>query len=363
MVAVNAYAVTQATVRALSADLLSTDQWGMLIGAVDYDAVLAALTRTTYGPYLQVDRPLLTPRRVAYQIRIHLADIYAKMIRLAPASAETVLRELWHHYEVDNIKVALRGVEVASPWEQVLYLLFPMERQVDVGKETLERMVRARSVAGAVEVLRGTRYHAILEHAMTRYEAEGSLFPLEVALDLGYRRNLWATLLSLNTRDREMALQTVGTALDTDNLLWAIRFRIYHKLSEAEIINYTLPNGYEVKDDDIHDIAHGGDIGQVVFRVYPQLRDKLRGVSFESGEGLAKLEYELLMLLISRCWRMFLGSPFHIGLPLALVWFKEHEIRDITVIVEAKESGTPPEVFRPMLLLANHERHAAYGAA
>jgi vacuolar-type H+-ATPase subunit C/Vma6 len=348
---VHAYAVTQATVRALYADLLSAEAWETLIGAVDYDAVLAALSRTAYGPYLQIDRTLLTPRRVAYQIRRHLADIYAKMVRLTPAGARTVLRELWHHYEVDNIKVALRGVEVAAPWEQVLHLLFPMERHVDVGVETLERMVRAKDVAAAVEVLQGTRYHAILEHAMTRYQAERSLFPLEVALDLGYRRNLWSTLSKLGHQDREMALKTVGTALDSDNLLWAIRFRVFHGLSEAEIINYTLATGYEVKDDDIHDIAHGDDIGRVVFRVYPQLRERLRGISFASGEGLGRLEHALLTMLISRCRRMFLGSPFHIGLPLALVWLKEHEIRDVTVIVEAKASGTPIEVFRPMLLL------------
>jgi len=351
MGSVHAYAVTQATVRALASDLLDDGQWQTLIGAVDYDAVLGALARTVYGPYLEIDRSLLTPRRVAYQIRRHLADIYAKMIRLSPASARTVLRELWHHYEVDNIKVALRGVEVGAPWEQVLHLLFPMDLYVDAGLETLERMVRAKDVAGAIDALSGTRYHALLEHAMTRYEAEQSLFPLEVALDLGYRRNLWATLAKLSTQDREMALKTVGTALDSDNLLWAIRFRIYHGLSEAEIINYTLATGYEVKDDDIHEIAHGGDIGQVVFRVYPQLREQLHGVAFTSGAGLAALEQALLSLLIARCRRMFLGSPFHIGLPLALVWLKEHEIRDVTVIVEAKASGTPSEVFRPMLLM------------
>jgi vacuolar-type H+-ATPase subunit C/Vma6 len=351
MGAVHAYSVTQATARALTSDLLSADQWETLIGAVDYDAALLALSRTIYGPYLQIDRSLLTPRRVVYQIRIHLADIYAKLIRIAPEGARTVLRELWHHYEVDNIKGALRGVEVGAPWDQVLHLLYPMPRYVDVGVETLERMVRTRDVAKAIGVLDGTRYHGILEHAMTRYEFERSLFPLEVALDLGYRRNLWSTLMRLSSHDREMALKTVGTALDSDNLLWAIRFRIYHGLSEAEIINYTLATGYEVKDDDIHDIAHGEDIGRVVFRVYPQMRERLRGVAFASGEGLAKLEYELLALLISRCRRMFLGSPFHIGIPLALVWLKEYEIRDITVVLEAKASGARGEVFRPMLLL------------
>ena len=348
---VMAYSLTQATVRALYSDLLSPTTWEALIRAQGYDATLGVLGDTIYGPHLEIDRPLLTPRRTVYQIRRHLAEVYEKLVRIAPDAARPVIGELWHHYEVDNIKVTLRGVEAGASWDQVLHLLYPMDKYVSVSVEMLERMVYTGTIHRAVEVLQGTPYYAILDHAMTRYEEENSLFPLEVALDLGYRRDLWASIFRLSRRDREMALKTVGTVLDNDNLLWAIRYRVYHHLSEVEIINYTLAIGYQVKEADIHAIAHGASIADIVFRIHPELQDDLRGVSFESGEGLARLEQALLRLLIARCRRMFLGSPFHIGLPLAYVLLSEYEIRDVTVIVEAKASDVSSEVFAPMLLM------------
>ncbi len=347
---VQAYALTQATVRALYVDLLSQAQWEDLIRAPDYDGVLALLSKTVYGATLQVDRSLLTPRRAAYQIRFHLAEVYAKLIRVSPSRARSVLAALWHHYEVDNIRVALRGVEAGATWDQVLHLLYPMPRYVEVTLAQLEKMVRSGSVSGAVNVLKGTQYHSLLDHALTRYEEERSLFPLEVALDLGYRRNLWDAVLGLGKQDRETALMTIGMVLDIDNLLWALRFRVYHHLSEAEIINYTLPMGYEVRDDDIRLVARGGDSAQAVFRAYPELRESLRGALFSTGEELGKLEQALLRLLIARCRRMFIGSPFHIGLPLAYVLLNEYEVRDVTLLIEAKAARTPASAFAPLLL-------------
>jgi vacuolar-type H+-ATPase subunit C/Vma6 len=348
---VHSYALVQATVRPLYAELLSRPAWESLIEATDYEAMLSLLNETIYAPYIQLQQQALTPRRLVYQIRWHLADVYAKLIRIMSDPGASLLEVLWHHYEVDNIKVALRGIDRGATWQQVLHLLYPMKKYIRADTGDLEQMVSAGDVVRAIEVLRGTDYYRILSHAIPRYQAENSLFPVEVALDLGYRRMLWDRIYDLKGTDRKMALETVGTVLDTDNLLWAIRYRLYHRLSPAEIINYTLPMGYEVHDNDIQAIARGADIADVVFRLYPQLRPKLEGVDFDSGEGLEKLEQAFLEMLLERCHRMFVGSPFHIGLPLAYVWLNEYEIRDLTVVIEAKASGTQPEAFRPMLIM------------
>jgi vacuolar-type H+-ATPase subunit C/Vma6 len=348
---VHSYALVQATVRAHYAELLSRQTWESLIEATDYEAVLSLLNGTIYAPYLKIERAALTPRRLVYQIRWHLADVYAKLIRVLPGPGAALLETLWHHYEVDNIKVALRGVETGATWQQVLHLLYPMKKYIEADTGDLERMVHAGDVVSAIEVLRRTDYYRILSHAIPRYRAEGSLFPVEVALDLGYRRKLWNRIFDLKGKDRKMALETVGTVLDTDNLLWAIRYRVYHKLSPAEIINYTLPMGYEVHDNDIQALARGASIAGVVFRLYPHLRSKLESVQFDSGPGLERLEQAFLEMLLQRCHRMFLGSPFHIGLPLAYVWLNEYEIRDLTVVIEAKASGMEPEAFQSMLIM------------
>lgn len=350
--AVSAYTVIHAVTRALYADLLSSSFWQSLIHAADYDAVLTLLSKSPYASYLEISPTLLTPRRTVYQIRHHLIDVYTKLIRLAPQPARDVVARLWRHYEVDNVKAALRGNEAGANWDQVLHLLYPMDRHIAVGADRLRQMVEAPGIEHAVEALDGTPYYEVLSHALARYHAERTLFPLEVALDLGYRRSLWETINGLSGLDHEMALRTVGNFLDGDNLLWAIRYQVYHGLSEEEIINYTLAVGYLVRDRSIRAIARGASIDEVVFRIYPEFQSELRGTALNSGEGLLRLERLILERALAECRRTFVGYPFHIGIPLGYVWLSEYEIRDLTVIIEAKAAGTPVEVFTPMLVVA-----------
>jgi vacuolar-type H+-ATPase subunit C/Vma6 len=169
----------------------------------------------------------------------------------------------------------------------------------------------------------------------------------------------------------------VGTLIDVDNLLWAIRYRVYHHLSVEEIINYTLPFGYRVRDADIRAIAEGADIEKVIHRVYPELTlsddsaastndggwniptspSYPRGAMSagasrsdnSSGQGPTDLEKALAQHIIKLCRETFRGYPFHLGTPLAYLQINEYEIRDLTVLIEAKASRLPQKIFKPML--------------
>jgi vacuolar-type H+-ATPase subunit C/Vma6 len=343
---VDAYAFVHATVRALRPDLLSQDKWTALIGAQTYDAVVDILTQTVYGPYLEIPggRARLTPRRLIYQIRWHLSNVYIKLISRTPDPGRQLLVELWHHYEVDNIKAVLRGVETGTSWEEVLFLLYPMERYISLTVTDLEKMARSGDMAQAIEYTRDTPYYHTLVHALERYQTEQNLFPLEVALDLDYRRWLWNSIHRMTGRDREQALRTVGISLDVDNLLWAIRYRVYNHLSSEEIINYTLPMGYKLHDQDIRAIAAGDDIAQVVRRVYPEVSG-LESFYADPESHITDLEHSLHRHIVNTCRRTFIGYPFHIGIPLAYLWLNEYEISDLTVLVEAKASHLPEDAF------------------
>jgi vacuolar-type H+-ATPase subunit C/Vma6 len=347
---IDAYALIHATVRALRTELLSPEVWAALIQAESYDAVLDSLDKTVYGPYLDIPggRARLTPRRLVYQLRWHLSDMYVKLIGLAPEPGRQLLIELWHHYEVDNVKAVLRGIETGETWEQVLFLLEPMGKHTALALADLEAMAKSSDVAQAIERTRHTPYYNTLSHALERYRTEQNLFPLEVALDLDYRRRLWESMHKMKGRDHKEALRTIGNELDVDNLLWAIRYRVYHHLSSQEIINYTLPTGYQVKDEDIRAIAAGENIAQVVKKIYPTLEGLDR--FYEQPEAhIGELEHTLRRHVVEACRRAFIGYPFHIGIPLAYLWLNEYEINDLTVLVEAKASHLSPEVFLPML--------------
>ncbi len=371
------YALVNATVRALYSMLLKPDTWNALIQAQNFDAVLSVLSKTVYGPHLQIDRQALTPRRTVYQISWHLVDVYRKIIRLTPEPGRELLIQLWRLYEVDNLKAVLRGVETGASWHQVRYLLHPIpDQHITLTESDMETVLHSEDMTTAIQHIRHTPYYETLAHALERYQTEKNLFPLEVALDLDYRRQLWQTVNQLKGLDHEQALHIVGTLIDVDNLLWAIRYRVYHHLSVEEIINYTLPFGYRVHDADIRAIAEGKDIREVIQRIYPELTfsnpdwavspaaasptDVVNNAGWTtsaaapptdvpSGQGPPALERTLAHHIVKLCRKTLRGHPFHLGTPLAYLQINEHEIKDLTVLIEAKASRLSQNIFVPML--------------
>jgi vacuolar-type H+-ATPase subunit C/Vma6 len=131
--------------------------------------------------------------------------------------------------------------------------------------------------------------------------------------------------------------------------MWAVRYRTYHHLSEEEIINYTLSFGYHLSDEDVRAIAAGVDIPHIVEKVYPRL-ENINSLIQSPEHGLPLLEILIQRLLADQCKAVFSGYPFHIGLLLACLVLTEVEIRDLTVLIEAKSSNMPSEGYSPYLV-------------
>jgi V/A-type H+-transporting ATPase subunit C len=344
---VSGYAAISARVRAMYSSLLSPQDFARLSDAPDFPTLITQLKQTAYGPYLEnLKEKDMTPQKVDLAIKGRLADSYYSVIHMAPEHARSLLKHLYRYFEVQNLKAVLRAIITDPSWERVQDVLFPMGSMTVLPAQT---MVEAGSVAAAVELLQGTPYYETLSFAMKRYSAEQNLFPLEVALDLYYWRQLWQEAKKLQGQDREQASRIIGSLMDVNNLMWVIRYKIYHGLSEEEVINYTLPFGFRVRDEDVRAIAAGADLASVVGRVFPGIPD-LNALLDDPRAGLPKLEIELKRRLMQQCLAAFTGNPFHIGVPLAFLVLSELEIEDLTVLIEAKSSQMPEEEFLPYLL-------------
>lgn len=332
--------------------LLGASDLAALSEAPDLASLVAGLRHTQYGAYLEgLKEKEVTSREFARAIKNRLGAAYRSVAQGSPMQSRRVLGQLYRRYEVNNLKAILRGI-AGGPrggegllWPRIRDLLFPLGSATVLPEEA---MVQAGSIAGAVDLLRGTTYYEVLSHALKRYSAEHSLFPLEVALDLHYWRRLWNEARRLPGQDLTHAMRVVGSLVDANNLAWAIRFRVYQQLSEEELINYTLPFGYRVRDADIRGIAAGADLGSVVGRLYPTLPDA-RNLLEDPKQGLPKLERELKRIVMKECQAAFLGDPFHIGLPLAYLVLQDLEVEDLVVLSEAKSSMLPAVKFSPFL--------------
>jgi V/A-type H+-transporting ATPase subunit C len=346
---VSTYAAIQAKVRVMYSNLLTHQELIGLYEAPDFNALISQLKNTGYGPYLnRVKDRDLTPRRAAFQIKTRLAEAYLSLIRSVPLNIRPLLSQFYRSFEVDNLKAVLRGIVNGASWDRVRFFLFPY------GSNTVlpaQAMVESGSIAAAVELMRGTLYYDTLSFGMKRYVAEQNLFTLEVALDINYWRDLWKFVNLLSNEDKTQSKRILGSLVDITNLMWAIRYRLYHHLSEEELINYTLSFGYRVKDEDIRAIAAGADIAKIVERIYPGLANVEELVQ-APYTGLPTLELELQRYEMEQCKAAFIGNPFQIGIPLAYLVLSKMEIQDLIVLLEAKSSEIPPENIQQYLLAA-----------
>lgn len=351
------YANVHARVRILYSMLLSPHVMENLREAADFEALVGLLKESVYAPYLsKVEERDLNPRRVVFQIKGRLIDAYLDIIQAAPAGDRSLLIQFFRHFELDNLKAILRGIATGSSWDQVRYVLFPMGR---LSLLPAQVMVESGTIGAAVEHLQHSPYFGVLSHAMQRYTNERALFPLEVALDLDYWRKLWDYVYQLPGQDRARCLQILGPLVDMINLMWAIRYRSYHQLAEEEIINYTLPFGYHVCDEDIRAIAAGADIAHQVEKIYPEL-DNINNLLQMPASGLPVMEILIQRLLAEQCRSVFSGYPFHIGLLLAALILTEIEIRDLTVLIEAKSVNMPYDGYAPYLVTGTNSSTQAH---
>jgi Archaeal/vacuolar-type H+-ATPase subunit C len=328
--------------------LLTKQDFAGLSEANDLDSLLSQLKNTEYGPYLDRAKDKeLTARRAAFQIRERLSESFHSILQASPDYTRALLTQLYRYYEVNNLKAVLRGIVTGSTWDRVRYVLFPFGSE---GVLPAEAMLETGSVTQAVELLRGTPYYETLTFAMKRYNAEQSLFPIEVALDLDYWRNLWKEVKALPSQDRDYATRILGSMLDMNNLMWAIRYRAYHNLSEEEVINYTLPFGFRVRDEDIRSIAAGADIQQIVKRLYPDIQG-LDELLQDLHTGLPRLELLVQKHVFDQCQAAFVGNPFQIGIPLGYLILFEFEIQDLVVLLEAKANQLPAENYKNFLII------------
>lgn len=349
------YAAISAKVRAMYAELLTPQDMTRLSESPDLPALVSALKSTSYGKYLAGLRESdPSARRVILQIRQRLADSYSSVVQQAPEQSRSLIRQLYRYFEVGNLKAVLRSIQSvsswrpdnASTWDRVNEVLFPLGAFSAIPAQA---MVESGSIASAVDLLDGTPYESTMSFAMKRFSAEQNLFPLEVALDLDYWRRLWSEVRNLKGRDRDMAGRLIGSLLDLNNLMWVIRYKVYHNLSEEELINYTLPFGYRVRDEDVRAIAAGADIAAIVSRIYPNIPD-VDALVERPQAGLPRLEHLLKRQVMHQCVSAFIGYPFHIGLPLAYLLLSDFEIQDLVVLIEAKSSKLSDEAYRPLLL-------------
>lgn len=334
---VTGYARANAAIRAMVSRLLSVEERRRLITA---PSLPDAVRQLETGPYaadmaaLAGQRGVLLPIEKA--LEHNLVSAYDRVIHLLSGGPRAMVEALLRRLEVENLKAILRGLVTNAKREDIERVLLPLD---GYSRLPVAELLTASTLAEAIDVLGELPYARLLHQVAERFEHERSLFPIEVALDLGYHRHLWAAVTNLTGRDREIAGRIIGTRFDATNVAWTLRYKVIYHLSAEEIFNYTLPYGYHINDRIIRRMGAAPDLAGVIAALPEPYRGLLQPLA---EEGIWLIEVVLNRYLWREARNALSGYPFQIGTVLGYLYLKEAESHDIKAILEGKRYERSP---------------------
>ncbi len=334
------YSRPNAELRGMISRLLSPERLRAMAASPDLEGVLRLLLGT---PYQEVARGVLergaTAEDAERSIVRGLVGAFRRTAFLLGGARAALVVQMARRLELENLKTILRAKARGEAVEAVRPLLIPME---GLSGLPYEELLRGEDVESVARALADTEYGSVLSSALPRYEAEGTLFPVETALDLHYYRRLWQFLAGLSGSDLRVARRMLGIRYDVLNVDWIVRYRLIYRLYPEEIFNYTLPYGWRIDDAVVRRAGPAEALEGIASALPEPYRSLLTGVA-GAPDPVERAELVLQRYLVTVARSALSGYPFQIGVALAYLWLKEAEVHDLRSILEAKGYGLPIE--------------------
>lgn len=349
------YAAANAALRARLANLLSPDQWHRILAASDLGELVGLLGGTTaYGELLEsiVGEEAPEPEQVERLLWAALSRAFRVPLTFMQGTPRDLMEWLWRRFELQNLKTIIRTVAVHLPPQEIRAALIPLGSASNLPWDAL---TTTSSVSEVVERLHatfyGSRYARALEQALDRYKAEGEIFVLEVSLDLAYYRRLLKIINNLSGRDQQDAEKFIGTQVDSQNLLWAVRYRVFFDFSPEEILAYTLQRNLRVNAAVVQRLATGASLLVILRQLWSdRLPDLDRLTDLSPPEALPELELIFQRYLYQIAKSELPRYPFHLGTVLAYEILLESEVRDLIIVIEGKAAGWSQDQIQSRLI-------------
>ncbi|MEW5801505.1 MAG: V-type ATPase subunit [bacterium] len=341
------YAYINAKIRALKSRMLCGADYENLLGVSGYCGMAECLKTTWYGAALsQFPASFDGLIRLFYQ---DLFDCYGKVILSLSGNRKLLIQHLYQKYELENLKAILRIICQAKPKESMEQLLLPTGERQSFSPQAL---LQAGSLEEVLLKLKGTGYYRPLKNAFHRFEEEKETFPLEMALDLSYYSHLWKIVSSLGRRDQKIVKSILGVQMDVLNITWIFRFKEIYHFSPEEILNYGLTQGRYISSELRKKMAYSVDRKDAVAHLtgtpYKALLTDPASATVEDNPEACSIQlWRYLLAVIKKNWQ---GFPFHIGIILDYVLFREIEVKDLVSITEAKRMNLSRELVSKYLI-------------
>lgn len=335
------YAFINAKLRTRISSLLSDSFIKSLARAKTLAETVIMLQGTPYSALDAIYRQTGDLRMCELELIKSEVSLHIEVVKYVSGRERSLVQALLIRFEIENLKNAVRlwfdkAIRRRTISGQAAYLLTePILHDLRI-----DNLLGAENKDELLTVLTGTPYRAILERTYDAVAQKETLFPFEIALDRFFFKNLQSAIDGLEERDAEIARRMVGVEIDLHNINWLVRFKEYYNLEIKEVIDYTIPSGFNLDADRLRESYAGKDPSQMAAEIirekYPAFSPMLAAKGGEQSARLVLLERLLEQIMLYEVRRALGGYPFTIGIILSYFILKQHEIRTVMAVLNAQ---------------------------
>lgn len=346
------HAYINARVKSMKSALLGREAIESLISRPDLESLIAELHKTAY-------REELEKASIRYSgislldiaLRNHMVRVSRKILEMAGKEEEDWhLRFLIARWDLHNVKTILRGKNIATRPEEIVECIVPAG---ELDEAACIELIRQPDIKATIDLLAtwGIDLSRPLTRHFHRYLESRDMSILEYALDRFYYENTIARLKKGESVDDEILLDFLRAEVDTINIKTVLR-SVRDRMRPEDLADLLIRGGKALTHEKLLAMAASPSLEVAVKQLAGTMYAGLIGTGEkQSMEGrISDFEKELERLLMKRAIGLFLKDPLSIAIPLAYLWAKEIEFRNIRLIGRAKLEDIPEKELREALI-------------
>lgn len=258
---------------------------------------------------------------------------FQKIYRFATVHQRKILDLYFRRYEIGLLKTCMRMVFDHRDVELDLSIFqefFQKHSDID-----LKALSNCKTLDEFVSLLKGSIYYKPL--ALLSDLSEPTLWDYEMALDLCYFKWFWEGRKKVLTRSEEkIFMDDYGVKMDLLNIRWIYRSKHFYNMSNADVYAHLIDVQYRLQTSEIREMVEAlttDDLNTAIKNTYYG-----RHYPEESRLSLDEAYYQIRYRVQRKNAK---EDPFSIAVIISYLYEKEHEVDDLTTMLECIRYGLP----------------------
>ena len=320
------FSCVNAKISSMEGKLLKKEEYERLIsfGAVRKVIEFLIENTTFKDVFLGKENENFNRSQLEYIFNMEILKELKKLSFYLSPEYKNIFKAYLMKYEINDIRLLLRIFATEKDKTDIEKEFTHIKRFENVDFNAL---LNASNFNEFIDLFKGTIYEDAFR-SITKEDAKVREFHAEMNLDFIYFKNILKYADSLPSKDKKLINKMVGVNIDLINLLWIYRTQKYYKISNEEILNYSLSGGYRLNFNKLKNIVYKSDSEGIKSAV----KDTKYASIFDSDDIYLRIEKS--RYLLNDYIKLARENPFTFASLLAYSFKLECEVSNIISITE-----------------------------